>query len=212
MKILITAVAASVFGMMLAMFASVHYLIPQAGSAHDLAVSTKQMAKLQNEIDRLTANQKQLFEQLQSTSSPVEAPAGLADSEQAKAVQKMPSVRPVDTATDEKEELEHYKAERAELFQLAEDQFYSEGYDSGWATEMQTSLVEVENRLHSMNFLDTQIVNQECRSATCRVEFLHGENSQDLFPGLLAAKGTRQLVLQRVSDDYGDRTIALYQR
>jgi hypothetical protein len=192
---------------------TVHYLAPSSGSALTMPVSAEQFTRLQSQYENLALAQRKLAEQLETQQQrSLPASVSIAQDHVGERQPREPQLEGRSGVVSEAVELASRNAERVVAFRQMEERFYSEGYDENWAAEMEYAFLEVEQRLQQLNFGATRIVTQECRSNTCRVEFEQGETADALLPGLLAAKGSKQVTLQNVSDEYGERIVALYQR
>lgn len=209
MKIIITAFTSAVISAVLTVTLNGYLLSPGAVDNH--RASDEQIRQLNEKLERLAQTQAQLGEQLTGARQQWKSTdlQGLSNLAQESVDEHQTSSRPISTPVTEPQST---KQQHLEHFQQLEDQFYNEGYDAQWAGEMQYSFAEVEARLEEFNLADTRIVSQECRSSTCRVEFDHGESVAALIPSLLAAQGTREMVLQKISDQFGERTVAIYRR
>lgn len=95
-------------------------------------------------------------------------------------------------------------------FMLLEEQFYAEPLDPQWAATMQRDFHGIEARLIEHTHGGTYIEYQECRSSTCRVQFTHDSRAPALLPALIASPNNAHVVLQSVSEDGVEKTIALY--
>lgn len=97
-------------------------------------------------------------------------------------------------------------------FAVLEEEFYAESADPQWAATMQREWHRIEERLQQFTSGDTSIEYHECRSGTCRVEFVHATAAPALLPALIASPYNSQVVLQSVNDGGVEKTIALYKR
>lgn len=95
-------------------------------------------------------------------------------------------------------------------FMLLEEQFYAEPLDPQWSATMHRDFHGIEARLIEHTHGGTYIEYQECRSSTCRVQFAHDTGVPALLPALIASPRNANVVLQSVSEDGVEKTIALY--
>jgi len=102
---------------------------------------------------------------------------------------------------------------RSEHFERVKEEFLLEQYDSAWASEMDSSLADVTQRLKALDLGDISITNKDCRSSSCLVEFSHQDNiDQSVLSATLAAAGTSEIVLKHINDEGNDKTIVIYRR
>ncbi len=124
---------------------------------------------------------------------------------------------PSETRTNEntnQEELDlAYENNLNEHFDVLKDELLLEEYDSAWASEMDSSLADVEQRLKTLDMGNISISHKDCRSNACLVEFSHqGDINDSILSGALAAAGTREVVLQHSNEDGNEKTIVIYKR
>lgn len=114
----------------------------------------------------------------------------------------------------EQEELDMaYESGFSQRFDDLKNQILYEEYDSVWASEMDASFADVEQRLQNFNMNSTAITSKECRSRSCLVEFSHqGGTDQTLVAAMLAANGAREVVLKHVQEGDIEKTLAIYMR
>lgn len=101
---------------------------------------------------------------------------------------------------------------RQDDFTQLEEQFYAESADAEWAGTMQRDMNLVEARLSQLDDAGTSIRYYECRSSTCRVEFLHEDAAPSLLPALIAAPNSSRISTRTARTDEGEITVALYRR
>jgi len=98
-------------------------------------------------------------------------------------------------------------------FDTLKDNVLQEEYDSNWASEMDTSLANVEQRFKELNIDSIAITNKDCRSNACLVEFAYSGNiDPSILNSVLAAEGTSEVILKHVSEGDNNSTIAIYKR
>lgn len=97
-------------------------------------------------------------------------------------------------------------------FGLLEEQFYAEPIDAGWAADMQRDFHVIESRLEEFTAATTYIDHHECRSDSCRVEFIHEHSVPTLLPALIASPRNSRVSLKTVMQDGKPKTIALYHK
>lgn len=102
---------------------------------------------------------------------------------------------------------------RSGYFERVKEEFLLEQYDSAWASEMDSSLADVEQRLNTLDLGDISITYKDCRSSSCLVEFSHQDNTdQSVLSATLAAAGTSEIVLKHINVEGNDKTIVIYKR
>lgn len=97
-------------------------------------------------------------------------------------------------------------------FALLEEQFYAEPIDADWAADMQRDFHVIESRLEEFTAATTFIDHRECRSGSCRVEFVHERSVPPLLPALIASPRNTHVSLKTVVQDGKPKTIALYHK
>lgn len=107
---------------------------------------------------------------------------------------------------------EHNDEPVEQPFSQLEEQFYAEPIDAQWAAEMQRDFHVIESRLQEFTAATTYIEHRECRSGSCRVEFVHEQSVPTLLPALIASPRNARVSLRTVMQDGNPKTIALYHK
>ena len=109
-------------------------------------------------------------------------------------------------------ELVSENTDSRQKFTLAEEDFYGQSVDPLWDAEMTMAINDVGFAIGEYSQGATSIAYQECRSGSCRVEFVREESSPPLYPVMFAARGAKRMVFDSITEGGIEKTIVIYQR
>lgn len=124
-----------------------------------------------------------------------------------------PIIETVDLREVEEEEQLLVEQNSEQSFEALKENFYFEGQDYAWAADMSDSFADIESLLLQLNIDSVDITHQECRSATCIIEYTYTdeEQMQKVRP-LLVARHASSVMFKEIQEDGVNKTIALYRR
>lgn len=173
------------------------------------------MQSLRDNVDELLELQHRLQNEnqiLQQRLSSLES-----NRTQSRSNESVAALAPTETSESSANSLEDQmavaEAEELRQFQELRDQVAYEEYNEYWASEMDSSLQVVSQRLQDFGLESTEIAEQECRSESCYVEFVHHSDVDHmLFTMLASAPGVQEITFKHVQENGVQKTQAIYKR
>lgn len=197
---------------------------PGGNTKHHLPVQSSSKKSHESDVVSYTTLQESIFElvimqqQLIAQNKTIQQKIVSLESRQHQQPEKTSNIinsnnfKPVTNASQDERDTTYENGFSYHFDELWHQNSYEE-YDSGWASDMEVSFVEIEQRLQSFNMESTTITSRECRSQSCVVEFTHQEGTdQTLVIGILAANGAREVIFKHIQEGDTKKTLAIYMR
>ncbi len=177
-------------------------------SATDLEA---QLEFYKQEIQSLTENQQKLFDTVRHLENKLINQIA-ATNERLSVNDQMQDGAQLGIASKELTDLDRNQARQR--FMEINTLHAMETTDIYWDSEMQENLDKVEERFSQLGFTTTRILQRDCRSSLCKVEFDHGNSEIDeaMLSVLLSAKSAQHVSFDSFIENGVNKTVAIYKR